>query len=723
MIIKIGDEYLEFDGDVEMERQVMNIDNFDNVGDFSYSFTVHPTAHNKKLLGVTAIDQKNKTLFTQTDNAELQTDGGITIHLGSIIVTNTFGIECSFVSGNTNFFKYITGNIKDINLKELDVIMSESNIVASWSNTSGIVFPIVDRGNLYLRKDTFLSFTKITGFIQENDFQPFIYIKDVIKKALTTHGLKIDGDLIEDKTYQDLITTNNDSDFYKKRYKENSVSIGKTSSQTLTTTFSQITFQDETSVQYYNSLESPYDLSTNRWEVNFNNNAIPKIFLNTSDPNIELEFELRRNGASVRDWFVKGLSIELTEEVFLPYYVPGDYVELWGRVFTSGTVDIIGGAFTIEVVRTDFALASALVPDQETKEFIKDIFKMFNVVCTFDVFTKTIHTRLFKNIKYQDEQDLSEYVHILEAENGFDLVSDYSKENIIGYQQLDIPEIEKYNAEHDIDYGNGSIDVNNEMIDNVSSLYDVNYTAPYSSYYPYFGLQLIRLDYSIYNDALGIDPFIVNTVNDNAGLAEVVLPGGSPSSITLSNGGFVGDADGVAIPTQFEEIDSDAQIIALNVPNVSLPVDIKFTEWTTSIGIQYQRVWHLYDFTIDQYNGYWADTAFVRAPRSNASVAVFAKYLDGTPLDTLKQGLSFGEIDGKDTLTLIETYYRDFESVLNDPIKPMISMLIPEHVYFNLDFLKPVRIKTDRFNSLFFLQKISGYKNSYTPCVFELIKL
>jgi hypothetical protein len=727
MIIKVGDGYLDFDGDVEMERQVMSIDNFENVGDFSYSFTVQPTSNNKRLLGIESIDENNKTIFKTPGTAQILTDDGIPLHYGSIIVTNTVAIDLSFISGNTNFFNSINGKINNIDLSEFDVLLGEDTILDSWTSTNGVVFPIVDRGGLEARKDQFLKLRVRRGRVDLNDFQPFIYVKDVVKKTLTLSGLKIEGDLINDKTYNDLITTNNNRGFYEKTFKENSVFIGKTNTQTITdASFTKITFDDVSSVQFFNSVNSPFDLSNERWTLSFD--SIIKITggFNLSDTTKLVNFQFRRNGTNIQDHYIKGVYVEIDTQSTAgdEHATPGDYFEIWAQVdpSTPGTVDITAGTFTGEILSTATIFANALLPDQESKEFIRDIFKLFNVVCSFDQLTKTINTRFFKNIKNQEEQDLSEYFSFEVSEEGFDIVSSYFRSSLLEYAQDDTLEIEKYNNENTIPYGNGEIEIDNSYLEESGSLYSVNFTAPFSKNYPVFGLQLLKLNFSEYIIPSGNDVDFTSVTDDGG---EANFSPTASGSVTLTNNPYISDADGTSALLQMEENDSSSQILAMNMVDIELPIDIRFTyDDATSLptgdeGFPYR----IYNSTVPAYNGDWENTDFVSTPRSSASVAYFAKYLDGTPLDTAKQGLSFGPIEGKDTQTLIETYYSEFRSMLNDPVKPTLSMTIPAHVYNNLDLLRPIRIKTDKFNSLFFGQKVIGYKNGFNSCLLELVKL
>ena len=73
--------------------------------------------------------------------------------------------------------------------------------------------------------------------------------------------------------------------------------------------------------------------------------------------------------------------------------------------------------------------------------------------------------------------------------------------------------------------------------------------------------------------------------------------------------------------------------------------------------------------------------------------------------------------------TMIDQYFRQFSRVLNDPVKLLCEAHLPQHVYDQIDFLSPITIKTMETTNQYYLNRISGYKESFYPCVLELIKL
>lgn len=76
-----------------------------------------------------------------------------------------------------------------------------------------------------------------------------------------------------------------------------------------------------------------------------------------------------------------------------------------------------------------------------------------------------------------------------------------------------------------------------------------------------------------------------------------------------------------------------------------------------------------------------------------------------------------------DQKSVTDKYFRLTERVLNDPVKLICTANLPVSVYKQLDFLSPVTIKTMETQNQYYLNRISGYKDSYMSCVLELIKL
>src|SRR5690606_29340405 len=109
-------------------------------------------------------------------------------------------IDCSFFSGNTNWMEELDVPMLELNMAQYDVPLDTSSITASWLNNSGVVFPLVEKGNLTNRKSRYMF---------DGDFHPFIHVKDVFKAITSNTGIKFAGDLLKDSRFNSLITSNN----------------------------------------------------------------------------------------------------------------------------------------------------------------------------------------------------------------------------------------------------------------------------------------------------------------------------------------------------------------------------------------------------------------------------------------------------------------------------------------------------------------------------------
>jgi hypothetical protein len=87
--------------------------------------------------------------------------------------------------------------------------------------------------------------------------------------------------------------------------------------------------------------------------------------------------------------------------------------------------------------------------------------------------------------------------------------------------------------------------------------------------------------------------------------------------------------------------------------------------------------------------------------------------------------LSFGSVEDplRYQVTMIDSYFRLFERILNDPVKLISIAHLPYDVYDRIDFLRPITVKTLETVNSYYMNRISGYKESFLECQLELIKL
>ena len=152
MMIRVSNEFLDFDNDIEVEKQIKLFEDIATTdGDFSYQFEVPKTLNNTRLFQNPFPDNINKPVY-QKIPAELLSDSGAEVYKGYIRierVTNVYA--CSFFAGNNNWFSRITGLLQELDFSAYDIDNNEVTIIDSWSQAEGLVFPLIDNGSLITR--------------------------------------------------------------------------------------------------------------------------------------------------------------------------------------------------------------------------------------------------------------------------------------------------------------------------------------------------------------------------------------------------------------------------------------------------------------------------------------------------------------------------------------------------------------------------------------------
>ena len=79
-------------------------------------------------------------------------------------------------------------------------------------------------------------------------------------------------------------------------------------------------------------------------------------------------------------------------------------------------------------------------------------------------------------------------------------------------------------------------------------------------------------------------------------------------------------------------------------------------------------------------------------------------------VNAIDQSLSFGDnLQPNTKRTLVDTYYQDFSSILNNPRRVTVYLLLNERDINNLDYLTPIYLG-GKLNSYFYINKISDYR-------------
>lgn len=735
MMIKVGSNFISLDDYPVMVRQAKTPDLLGTAGDFSYQFDIQNTAEHRNILGI-------KSIYSEQFNvdADLVNDDGVTIYKGILNVEGieTYIMHCSFIAGNSDWFTTLSEKkVYDIPLsyleqyKELQYtiisgfpVTPNSRLIANWDNTEGIVFPFIDMGKLR---------NWSSDSLYTEDFMPWTFIKHIMKAILNSNGFKLDGDLMTDGLYNQLIvgtpfTNDNALPFFEGL----AIFVGKTGNQTINTVSSIVTFT-ETTFPFYVGSYNPWASNAYTVPVDFIGHlSIDFDFSGSTTYTIEMlvngvvQSTIEGTGAEVSSTFR-----ESGGGLYRPtdyHFDEGDVIQVQAKT-SAGSVDILSGAtLKMEVVSLQNWYPQFLVGAMTQGDFIKSVFTMFNVISSFNPVTKTVTCSLFKNIT-TNSVDLSQYLESYSIDT-VEVLQDLAKEITFKHQESPTELAQDFNKISPTPFGGATIEVNNRLVTGTKDV-ETEFTA-------------------------GMDYF------NNLARASLIDVGG----ITLSPSGDVNDFGSVTSSSGpvFHTVDQDG-----NPENHGLnDLDVVLITGTANgeyIGMDYVRAGSFFGLGADEFalrekdfvsdtTGHWqrvsltrsdnSDNVFVavyvpKGPISNFSKrsdfnysgdpytelpwAYFLKESYDVPYDNLILSPAFGQTANYKQFPLVENYWKQYRQSVQNPVKVKATMLFPYVVYENLRFDQAVYLTTEDFTGMFFIQKVEGYVNSYTPCSVDLFRL
>lgn len=719
MMIQVNGDYFDFGDDIEIERQVKLFEDVSTTnGDFSYSFDIPKTKKNIGIISAYTTDNSSKPWNARIP-ASIISDSGHEIYSGFIRIENDSHtskvFSASFFSGNSNWFDLLNLPIRNsFTWKQYDLNFTTNNIRDSWTSTyrGAITFPILDRGGLG---------TRGSASWWLDDFQPFIYVRDVVQTITNQSGVKITGELLKDPRYNALITSNNGRSGIEQRIEDRSIKVSKSTPQSASsTTYTKITF-DNTGGIFYNSPNLNWDTTQNRyivdadlreWRININFNMSRKSWY---------LIQIRVNGTAIVTKRFSNTSLIVYSRTFTEADVTlnaGDYVEVWfsmlSSIFSNGSV-LTSSYLIIEPIKFKKVYADQLLPDQTASEFLANIFRLFNCLVTFNPKSKELKTQFFENILRQPELDISSYV-IIDNDNFEEFTSDYFKRNFLVWQDQENTDTDDYNQTNDIPFGGGLINIDNDFLDDFGNMVELDFTAAFQKDYDFLGASMPNLKYVKMTETTDTENF--TSVSDNGdGKARF--------------NGVAWDVDYINLLVRVsnstvEEYNGDYRIESVNnISNYIILQDVYFSSSATG------------NLTIldweDQNN---EEQVLLLSSAQNTPMTDFTGtdvgWLEfGTPLvngnfSNVVAGYLFGTKNLRGSLVFQDNISTDWgltARMLNSGVKTFASANLPEKIYNDIDFLRPLRIKTDKVNAQFYPNRITGYKGKKSECTVELIKL
>ncbi|WP_129714661.1 hypothetical protein [Pedobacter sp. SYP-B3415] len=406
---------------VAMTKQINDIGSIDKVkGDTTNQFKLPATQNNMEALGLPGDVSLSAGQEYRLLPAKYIENGVEVIPVGqaSIEAVNEF-IEVKILSGNVEFFDLLDGSIKDLftpefeakfGLPSLDHAWNRATILASLSNTSGYIYPIVDYGNL----------VNNNRLVDCRAQRPAVFVHTIVDRIIKRTGFKPVGDVFSDPDFLNEILP-----FSGEKLEQPDKAGGsfvlktvKTDSQfNLSNQFFQITMPN-----------AGVDNNGGSWENNrytFKKSGTVKLSVkilaeaNTGKPT-PFTIGIQKNGqvtqmpgiGSVPVWISHGTGSVVDDEIatleFQTDDIPfdaGDYLQLWGFRNNQGfhrSFYIQPGSFFqvlpgIAYYNSQVSIKSVL-PDHSIKDFLKNWMYRFCVIVQTDNLKKTVSFRSFADL-------------------------------------------------------------------------------------------------------------------------------------------------------------------------------------------------------------------------------------------------------------------------------------------------------------------------------------
>ncbi len=726
MMIKVSNEFLEFNELIEVEKQIKLFEEISTTdGDFSYSFELQKTITNTRILQNPQPDNISKVVY-QRIPAKLLSDDGSMAHNGYLRIERVATVyECSFFAGNNNWFGLLSPMLQDLDWSEYDIDQTEITIQNAIFNTSGVVFPVVDNGGLLTR-----------GYqqLKVEDFVAAIYVKDVFNKIFSAHGIKIQGDLLNDVNYQTAITIKNGR--YQSEIDASSTFAQQSITQARPVENDEYTviFDNDSVYPYFDGANNPYDPVTGIYTVPYKMRIKIEVVLTPSivDATYNQRIYLYLNG--VYTFVDIGLSVGGLYNAATPgdsetftyvrsiVFNEGDTIffkSQWQQSGGSTQNDVIGGTvkFTPEFIYKAFG--AAIVPGWTQQRYVSNIFRLFNVLASYNEANKTLTLNLFEKIKSKPAIDLSEHISETEVEYT-EFISAYGKKSLLSFQENEDDELRKKIQKLFV-YEKGEIAVDNDFLNDSEDILQSDFTFPIGYINPVFDMSIERLNLLSLSTGESTE---ATAVTDSVGQARFAIP---EDIFQLSDLVRVEESTNPIYNGDWMVENQAAGYVELK----GLPFSSAATAKLTKLVFEYEEsdavfiLHHVPLYTVSKFSG---KTFFTVENTDISTLAIAFSNLLQTGRQVNRDFIYSLSFSGEDNplhyqQTLIEQYFRLFSQVLNDPAKLISVAHIPYHIYHQIDFLNPIKILTEESQNVYYLNRIRGFKGSEYPSTIELIKI
>jgi hypothetical protein len=363
-----------------------------------------------------------------------------------------------------------------------------------------------------------------------------------------------------------------------------------------------------------------------------------------------------------------------------------------------------------------YVKGNSVVPNWTQQQYVSNVIKLFNVLASYDAANKTLTLNLFDKIKSKTPIDISEHISGVEVDYS-EFISSYAKSNLLGYQETEDKDI----ITDFFVYEKGEIVVNNEFLEDQKDVLESEFAQPIGYINNAFAMSMEKTDFIELEDEITVD---VTGVTDASGRARFAV---EEDEFALSDLVRVEDSTNPSYNGDYMVSSMAAGWIELSEVMYATDARAKISKmnflYSSSDNVYILR--HVPLYTVNKFSGL-NSIKVENSAYETLALGFFNLLYTGRQVNTdFKYSLSFsGEGNPLHYQhTLIDQYFGLFTRVLNDPVKLFCTATLPYYLFSQIDFLSPVVIRTEESQNTYYINRITGYKESYLECTIELIKL
>lgn len=161
--------------------------------------------------------KQNKAIFKDCELIQNDGDGpyiayvhevvieGISVFKGTAFVNESWGsYKVQAVAGNSDFYLLLNNkSLSDLDYSDLDHIRNDANMIASWANTEGYIYPFIDYGKYQNVTNSSLGSDDSPNIVSPTDIYPAIFYKTIIQKISDYTGYIFQGNVFQNQRFLD----------------------------------------------------------------------------------------------------------------------------------------------------------------------------------------------------------------------------------------------------------------------------------------------------------------------------------------------------------------------------------------------------------------------------------------------------------------------------------------------------------------------------------------